>query len=277
MTMVPVNVFLLAHHILSNFYYNTFMLELRDVSHLLGWQRKPTPEMQEAAHKYLTGFTRNDSIGMYCAGIAAVARVLNNDYYFQLATALFDAGVARNIPIEAMMPWHVPPEDAHSKFVHSIDDAAKLANTYREQGLRVGLIHGHFRILTPANWKQVLIAREKCDVLFLGVESGWRTEEYKGATPLLDDWSRHHMILASGFDGILFAIKRIPYSDQGYQGMVNKIKPNLYFTSVREPSEMTTKMGRRAAAGGGTLIMLPEQPGPSTSQLIQRGHLTTSM
>lgn len=251
------------------------MLELRDVSHLLRWQLAPTPEIQTTAEKYVRRFTRPDSFGMYCAGLSAMAQLTRSKYYSQMATAAFEAGIARGVPIGTMMPWHVPPEEnGHKNHVYTIDEASELSAKYRLRGMRVGFLHGHFRAITPVNWLHVLVAREMCDVLFLGRERNWRTKLYKDAEPIVDDWDLEHMILASGFDGVLVSIARTQYSDQGYASILKKINPTIYFGQFGIPPELQSAMANRAQTIGAILILLREELGASTTRLIKEGQLT---
>lgn len=251
------------------------MLELRDVSHLLKWQQAATTDLQKTVVKSVRRFTHPDSIGMYCAGLSAMAQLTRSKYYSQIATAAFEAGRARGVPIEAMMPWHVPPEEnGHKNHVYTIDEASELSATYRQRGMRVGFLHGHFRAITPANWLHVLIAREMCDVLILGRERNWRTKLYKSVEPIVDDWDLEHMILASGFDGALVSIARAQYSDQGYASILKKINPTIYFGQFGIAPELQSAMANRAQATGAILILLREESGASTTKLIREGQLT---
>lgn len=251
------------------------MLELHDVTHLLKWQLPPTPEIHLTAEKYIRRFTHPDSISMYCAGLSAMAQLTKSKYYSQMATAAFEAGRTRGVPIETMMPWHVPPEEnGHNNNVHTIDEASKLSAKYRQSGMKIGFLHGHFRVITPANWLHVLVAREMCDVLFLGRERNWRTKLYKGVEPIVNDWDLEHIILASGFDGVLVSIARAQYSDQGYSNILKKINPTIYFGQFGISPEIQSDMLNRAQASGSTLILLREESGASTTKLIKEGELT---
>lgn len=253
------------------------MLELRDVSRLLtSWQRPPTIEIIKEAENYISQFKKLDSVAIFCAGISAIAIDIHNDYYRQLSTALFEIGRRKNIPIEKLMPWHVPPEqNGIDNHVYSINEAAQVSEESKQQGFSVGFLHGHYRMPTPASWANVLLAREQCDVLILGLENGRRTRMYKGVDPVSRDWERHKWVLASGFDGYLTRIGRIPYTDKGYENMLRKIKPNIYFGNMAIPEYIQQEMARRATVCGTAYVSLPTQHGYSTSQLLKASMLAS--
>jgi len=244
------------------------MLEREDVAHLTKlWQTAPTPEISGEAIGFIKQFTRNDSLVIYCAGLSALAFYTGNDHYRQLSTALFDLALEKGLPIERLMPWHVPV-DGLRNHVYNIETASHLTPVVRQRGLKTGFLHGHYRMLTPANWANALIARENCDLLILGLEDGWRTREYKGSEPVTRDWQRHQWVLASGFDGYLIRISRTPYTDKGYEDILKKIKPEIYFGNFSIPQEMQQEMIRRASVCGATYMPLARQYGFSTSGFL---------
>lgn len=165
------------------------------------------------------------------------------------------------------MPWHVPV-DGLRNHVYTIEMASRLTFMLRQRGLRIGFLHGHYRMLTPANWANVLVARENCDLLILGLEDGWRTREYKGVEPVTRDWQRHQWVLASGFDGCLTRISRTSYSDKGYEEILRRIKPDVYFGDMSIPPEKQQEMARRASVCGATYLSLARQHDFSTSDFL---------
>jgi len=242
------------------------MLERKDVAHLIKhWHMQPTPEVCEEAVALTNQFSRSDSIAILCAGLSAIALYSGDDHYRKLSTALFNLGLKHGQPVEKLMPWHVP-EDGLRNNVYPIGVVSQFAFISQEKDLRVGFLHGHYRFLTPASWTNVLVAREKCDLLILGLEDGWRTREYKGVDTTTKDWQRWQWVLASGFDGYLTRISRSEYIDRGYEGILRRIKPDIYFGNFSIPQERQQEMARRATMCGAIYMALPEQEGLHTSE-----------
>lgn len=244
------------------------MLERENVVHLTKhWYMSPTPEAYGEATALTEQFSRSDSFAIFCAGLSAIALNTGNNHYGKLSTALFDLGLEKGQPIEGLMPWHVP-EDGLSNHIYTIEMASQLASVFRKKGLKTGFLHGHYRMLTPANWANVLVARERCDLLILGLEDGWRTKKYKGSRPVTRDWQRWQWVLASGFDGCLTRISRTPYTDKGYENILKRIKPDIYFGNFTIPQEKQQEMARRASASNAAYIALPQQRSFSTSNFL---------
>ena len=58
-----------------------------------------------------------------------------------------------------------------SKYILSIDQAAKLIRKLRLEGKTVGLCHGGFDLLHPGHVKHFESAKKKCDILFVSITS----------------------------------------------------------------------------------------------------------
>jgi hypothetical protein len=148
----------------------------------------------------------------------------------------------------------------------TIDQAIQLSPTLQKEGYRVALLHGHFRLLTPSSIAFIINAFRYTDILFVGVESGVRTIQHKGKLPLLDDDSR--AVLFRTLLGFPFLIDdRIPYSDAGYQELVNLIKPTSYIGQTDNPAEQKQQMRLRAERAGIEYIEIKNMPGLSTTEL----------
>ncbi|KKT78255.1 MAG: Bifunctional protein HldE [Parcubacteria group bacterium GW2011_GWF2_44_8] len=246
------------------------MLERENVAHLTKcWHLPPTPEIFEEAVALTIQFSGDDSLAIFCAGLSAIALNTGSKYFRQFSTALFDLGLEKAQPIEKLMPWHVP-EDGIRNHIYPIRIASGLVAAFKARGLKVGFLHGHYRMFTPANWANVLVARERCDLLVLGLEDGWRTKKYKGVNLVVRDWQRWQWVLASGFNGFPVRISRVSYTDAGYEGILKRIKPDIYFGNFGIPEVLQPEMERRASICGATYQSLPRQPGFSTSELLNK-------
>jgi hypothetical protein len=244
------------------------MLTEKDVVHLTEhFQESPNEDVFEEACKYVNQFTDESTLAQFCAGISAVALYTENPYYKKLSKALFDIGIENGLNIYDLMLWHVP-EDGVRKNVFTVQETSEKVSKLKEKDLKVGFIHGHYRILTPANFANVLVASEKCDYLVLGFEDGWRTGHYKKAKPLAKDWYRWQWVLASGFDGCICRIRGFAYTNKGYEKILRIINPDIYFSNESMPKEVQKTMKDRAINNGISFELLPEQDGFHTSEFF---------
>ncbi|MEX0896036.1 MAG: hypothetical protein WDZ94_03795 [Patescibacteria group bacterium] len=244
------------------------MLNKENTAYLrAAWQTEYDDQVKSAASIYLEQFGDQRSGAVFCAGLSAIALTTSFDYYRMLSTALCDQEIARNIPINDLIPWHVPGDGVKSHVHHSQEVGAKI-ETYVQSQKTVGFVHGHYRLLTPANWANVIMARERCDILVLGMEDGWRTKKFKSVQPFAKDWLRWQWVLASGFDGLVMRISKVPYSDSGYTSLLKKLKPTYYFGNNDMSSRDQDKMFERAEACNCEYISLPRQTGFSTTQFL---------
>jgi hypothetical protein len=242
------------------------MLTEKDVIHLTEhFQETPKEEVFEETCKYTNQFTEESTLAQFCAGISAVALYTEDPYYKQLAKALFDIGIEKGLNIYDLMPWHVPEDGARNN-VFTVQETSEKVSELKEKGLNVGFIHGHYRILTPANFINVLVASEKCDYLVLGLEDGWRTEHFKKVNHLVEDWYRWQWVLASGFDGCICRVSRFAYTNKGYEKILRTINPDIYFSNESLPKESQKIMEDRAINNGISFALLPEQDGFHTSE-----------
>jgi hypothetical protein len=247
------------------------MLTEKDVVHLTEqFQESPNEDVFEEACKYVNQFTDESSFAQFCAGISAVALYTENPYYKQLSKALFDIGIENEFNIYDLMPWHVPVDGLRNN-VFTVQETSEKVSKLKEKDLKVGFIHGHYRILTPANFANALIASERCDYLVLGIEEGLRTKHFKKVeplVPLVKDWYRRQWILASGFDGCICRIRGFAYTNKGYEKILRIINPDIYFSNKSLSEESQKIMEDRAINNGISFVLLPEQEGFHTSEFF---------
>lgn len=246
------------------------MFTSENVAHLTqAWQKDPSLAVLTEAKSQVEKFEKLESLGAFTAGLSATALTLEIEYYREYATALFQEALQRGLPMESLMPWHVPV-DGLRNHVHSVESAAEIISQSKLENKKTGFLHGHYRLLTPANWANVLTAQENCDVLVLGIEDGWRSREYKGVDPVATNWLRWQWILSSGFDGHLLRISRSDYSDKGYETMLQKLQPDVYFGNFDNPQGVQESMEKRAQRAQVEYQSLPAQSGFHTSEIIEK-------
>jgi hypothetical protein len=246
------------------------VLERKDVAHMTKlWQKTPDPNIVEEAQNLANQFTKKKSLACLCAAMSGIALYTGYEEYCKMSSALFDMAIQKDIPIELLMPWHVP-ENGFRKYMMNVKESGIVCSGLKKQGLKVGFVHGHYRLLTPANWVNVLLATEKCDALLVGMEDGWRTKTYKKAGLVVKDWQRHQWFFASGIGAELVRISRSDYSNRGYRNILMHIKPDMYFGNLSISPENQQEMIERAKTCGAVYISLPKQAGLSTSDIVAK-------
>lgn len=155
-----------------------------------------------------------------------------------------------------------------------VEQAAVLSKYLRKEGVVVGLIHGHFRLLTPSSIAFVINAQTKADIVLVGVEKSERTRKFKTENIIFSDEERAKM-----FRRLLpFAYwidDETEYSNEGYGRMLKKIRPDVYIGQSHNPETVKIEMKRRAGNAGCEYVELLNLPGLSTtriySELIKAG------
>jgi hypothetical protein len=145
-------------------------------------------------------------------------------------------------------------------------EAKYLSEYYRDHGLKVGLIHGHFRLLTPSSIAFIINACVRAQVVFVGIELGERTQKFKGKDPIFTDAERDTIFRQ--LTPFVFSIDNsVPYSNAGYQELCATIHPDIYFGQSDEPEPLKKAKLHRAAAVGCTYLELTNLPGLSTTEM----------
>ncbi len=210
------------------------------------WKEQPEEDVLRYSEYLMSQFSTNSQVTAFISGMIRMAIVSEDTIYKQIATACFRSAKKQNIFPLDLLPVKLPPEDGGSSLQISIEKASEVSSKQQEQEKTVGLLHGHYRLLTPGNLANIALTNTECDVLLLGMERGSRTAKYKGVDPVYSDWERAVMVLASGLSDYLVWISRLDYSNDGYRRMVEDICPNIYFGNAGDPVSLREEMQFRA-------------------------------
>jgi D-beta-D-heptose 7-phosphate kinase/D-beta-D-heptose 1-phosphate adenosyltransferase len=103
------------------------------------------------------------------------------------------------------------------------EEAAKIADNFRAQGLKIGFTNGTFDLCHLGHLASFLTAKSLCDKLFVGVNSDASVKRYKGfERPIHDEYTRAFILVA--MECIDYVIV---FDDDTALPLVKKIKPDM--------------------------------------------------
>lgn len=217
------------------------------------------------------------SLGLQVAGEILMGKtktVLPLGIFYQTLSSLaFIKAVENGLDLDSYRPvtWDVAERvgevDIREHQVLTIQEASKVSKKLQDDGLSVGLLHGHFRLFTPSSMAFIINAHRYADVVLLGMERGERSERYKGK-PIFTD-SEREKIARTLLPFVFWIDDDVEYSDNGYLQLCQKINPRVYFGQSSNSSAAKQAMKLRAE-------MLPEceyreithLPGLSTTKFM---------
>lgn len=226
--------------------------------YLLFWRETPSVNIAKYGNYLLDQFDTDPQITLFVSGMIRMAILTKDSVYRQIATFCFEAARKRGIASLHLLPIKLPPEDGGRSLKVSIENASLIAKEQKKQGKTVGLLHGHYRLLTPGNLANIVLASSQCDVFLLGIERGWRTTRYKEVNPVYKDAERGGIILSSKLADYLIWINRLNYSNKGYTRMVEQISPSIYFGNASDPDWLRKEMQSRASKAGAVYLEINE-------------------
>jgi rfaE bifunctional protein nucleotidyltransferase chain/domain len=133
----------------------------------------------------------------------------------------------------------------------------------RKEGKKVVFTNGCFDLLHVGHLRYLEQAREEGDLLVLGLNSDRSVRELKGETrPLLPQEERAEMMAAlSMVDYIIIFDERTPLN------LIKELRPDILVKGGDWKREDIVG-GKEVESAGGRVVVVPEIPGRSTSNLI---------
>ena len=133
----------------------------------------------------------------------------------------------------------------------------------RKEGKKIVFTNGCFDLLHVGHLRYLEQAREEGDLLVLGLNSDRSVRELKGETrPLLPQDERAEMMAAlSMVDYIVIFDERTPLN------LIKELRPDILVKGGDWKREDIVG-GKEVEASGGRVVVVPEIPGRSTSNLI---------
>jgi len=140
---------------------------------------------------------------------------------------------------------------------------SQIIDDLRRKGKKIVFTNGCFDLLHIGHIRYLQQAREEGDLLVLGLNSDRSVRDLKGETrPLLPQEERAEMMAAlSMVDYIVIFDERTPLD------LIKEIRPDILVKGGDWRKEDIVG-GKEVIAGGGKVVVVPEIPGRSTSNLV---------
>ncbi len=143
------------------------------------------------------------------------------------------------------------------------ENLTPILDDLRKEGKKIVFTNGCFDLLHVGHLRYLKQAREEGDLLVLGLNSDRSVRELKGETrPLLPQEERAEMMAAlSMIDYIVIFDERTPLN------LIKELRPDILVKGGDWKREDIVG-GKEVEASGGRVVVVPEIPGRSTSNLI---------
>jgi rfaE bifunctional protein nucleotidyltransferase chain/domain len=143
------------------------------------------------------------------------------------------------------------------------ENLAPILDDLRKEGKKIVFTNGCFDLLHVGHLRYLEQAREEGDLLVLGLNSDRSVRELKGETrPLLPQEERAEMMAAlSMVDYIVIFDERTPLN------LIKELRPDILVKGGDWKREDIVG-GQEVKFAGGKVVVVPEIPGRSTSNLI---------
>lgn len=157
-----------------------------------------------------------------------------------------------------------------------IKDVENLAGiTSGSPPKRIGLVAGCFDILHYGHIRLIEFAKERCDLLLVGVESDQAISLNKGVDrPIFSTDIRMKVIAALSAVDFVFAFEHTgkygsPDVEKYYQDVYRQLGITHLFTHMQKDSSYDRK-SRRVKPLGIEIVIQDEEPTSSSTEIIQR-------
>ena len=147
----------------------------------------------------------------------------------------------------------------------SRNDLAKLCNTWRDAGLKVGFTNGCFDLLHPGHIYLVTFAKSQCDRLVLAVNSDASVRRLKGSGRPVNHVNDRLAVLEA-----LQAIDALTvFEEDTPLNLIHELMPDVLVkgSDYTESEIVGAEFVRKR---GGDVLLCPLVPGKSTTTLIKR-------
>jgi D-beta-D-heptose 7-phosphate kinase/D-beta-D-heptose 1-phosphate adenosyltransferase len=175
------------------------------------------------------------------------------------------AGTAVATPaelIEAEMSAHLAPAEAK---IVTLDEAARRAALWREQGLRVGFTNGCFDILHRGHVAYLAQARAWCDRLVLGLNTDGSVSRLKGPERPVNDLESRALVLG----GLASVDLVTPFDEDTPMRLIQAIRPDVLVKGA-DYTEAEVVGAAEVRGWGGEVKLAPLVDGHSTTAAIAR-------
>jgi D-glycero-D-manno-heptose 1,7-bisphosphate phosphatase len=149
--------------------------------------------------------------------------------------------------------------------IQSRAELGRMRATWRKQGKTVGFTSGSFDLIHAGHAAYLEKAKEKCDILLVGVNTDSSVKKYKGENrPILPEKERLWLIAALGSVDYAFL-----FDERRNNVNIDVLRPDYYIKAgdYRE-EELTSK--ELVESYGGRVMLIPIEFKISTSDIIGR-------
>jgi len=154
--------------------------------------------------------------------------------------------------------------DTQSRYYTDFDELKEVADALRAEGKRVVLTQGVYDLLHIGHAQYLEKAKEKGDVLIVGVDSDALTKQRKGdGRPVVPQDERSNMLLHLRHVDLV-VLRDV---DKHLEALIETIKPDVYIAST---STNDFTVSDELSAHCGEVRTLPPQATTSTSARVQQ-------
>ncbi|MDT8903818.1 D-glycero-beta-D-manno-heptose 1-phosphate adenylyltransferase [Anaeroselena agilis] len=151
------------------------------------------------------------------------------------------------------------------------DEAKTIAAGLKTAGHTLVFTNGCFDILHAGHVRYLAAARQLGDRLIVGLNSDQSVKSFKGADRPINSQDDRAEVLAA-----LAAVDHVVvFGDRTAEGLVSEIKPDIYVKGGDYRVEDLPE-AKIVAAYGGRTVLIPEVPGRSSSNIIDKIKETAS-
>lgn len=149
--------------------------------------------------------------------------------------------------------------------VVSLPDATRLVTDLRNAGKRIVFTNGVFDLLHPGHLRYLRAARAEGDALIVGVNSDRSVRANKGPRrPVTPEAERAEILAAlDPVDAV------VVFDEETPAGIVKALQPDVLVKGADWPADQI--VGRDTVeARGGRVVLVPVEPGYSTTSVLER-------
>jgi rfaE bifunctional protein nucleotidyltransferase chain/domain len=148
--------------------------------------------------------------------------------------------------------------------VLNVEQAGRIADVLHKQGKVIGMCNGCFDLAHLGHAALIEQAKQRCDVLFVAINSDEAIRKLKGNNrPIIDFKGRYGMVAYNRF------VDYVVMSEAtDHVAVVAAIHPHVYISTAETKGNCPE--AKAISEYGGKIVVLDRIPGYSTSDIVQR-------
>lgn len=145
-----------------------------------------------------------------------------------------------------------------------VERASVIAEHLKSMGNVIGMVNGCFDLLHPGHVELLRQAKERCDILFVGMNTDKSVKQLKGdSRPFVPEAGRMVMLATNRYVDYV-----VPIDDPTCVGLVQAIKPDVYVKTTEHGN--TGVEAKEACRLGGKVVVVEMLPEYHTSSIAGR-------